>query len=635
MKIKKLKMKHFVQVLGVVCVVCLGLYLLGSTVQAVGLIDDTVDSANVYSKYPVDNYQLDYFVDSSWDWLPWNWGDGIGKSVMYGIYAITNFLWLINVYLSNATGYLVGEAYSLDFIKETSEGIGENIQMLAGINEHGFMSTGFFPGLLLLLLVVLGIYVAYTGILKRESSKAINAIVSFVTIFLLSASFIAYSGSYINKINEFSADISNASLNIGSRMILSDSTSGKESVDAIRDSLFELQVLKPWMILQFGNANSEEIGEDRVTELEAVNPFENKGKDRIEIVKTEINDHDNDYLTITKTVNRLGTTVFILIFNVILTIFVIILTGIMIFSQVLFLIFAIFLPISCLLAMIPGFNHMMKQAIMKLFNVIMMRTGITLILTVSFMLSNLIYNLTSHQPFFLVAFLQIVIFAGIFFKLNDLMGMMALRSADSQTIGSRLTRRPRRTISRAFRSFALHGLAFKGAQSWRKGKNDKKENGASTNLEKKKQGEGTGHSKQTHSQIFNRKNAAHEQIDKQPIKGQVKEKTPKDGLYKTEKPTQKSKENKAVTPELFKSKDESNTPKQHLRQTTKSRRLTLAKPADNRNSHKQAERKRPMAIDPRLLEKTHVIRRERKSQGKSQNKVIEKQPSKSVDRSRN
>lgn len=448
------------------------LTVLSISAQATGLIDDTIDTANNYSRYPIDNYQLDYFVDSSWDWLPWNWGDGIGKSVMFGLYSLTNFVWLISIYLSNATGYLVGEAYSLDFISDTTEAIGRNIQTLAGINENGFMATGFYPGLILLLILIMGIYVTYTGLIKRETTRAVGALVSFLTIFVLSASFIAYSSSYIARINEFSADISNAALDVGSRMTTpSTNASGKSSVDAIRDSLFDIQVKQPWMILQYGDSNLETVGEDRVAELEATSPFQNKGKDRTEIIKTEINELENDNMTITKTVNRLGVTVFIFFFNLLISVFVFILTGIMIFSQLLFIIFAVFLPISFLLSMIPSFNHLMKTTIMRLFNVIMMRAGITLVLTVAFSLSSMVYSLTASQPFFIVAFMQIVIFAGIYFKLNDLMGMMALNSADSQGTGSRVMRRPKQTARRALRKLAIGGLALKGLGSMR---NDKK-----------------------------------------------------------------------------------------------------------------------------------------------------------------
>ncbi|MBO1126588.1 FUSC family protein [Enterococcus faecalis] len=461
-----------------------GIFFLVSLVsipsQAAGLIDETIDSTNNYSKYPVDNYQLDYFVDSSWDWLPWNWGDGIGKSVMYGIYAITNLIWLFSVYLSNATGYLVGEAYSLDFISDTTEAIGRNIQTLAGINENGFMATGFYPGMLLLLILIIGIYVTYTGLIKRETTKAIGALTSFLTIFLLSSAFIAYSTSYISRINEFSADISNAALDVGSRMTMPNSESNsKSSVDAIRDSLFEIQVKQPWMILQYGDSDSEAIAAERVESLESTSPFANKGKDRIEIVKKEINDNDNDNMTITKTINRLGVAIFIFLFNIFISVFVFILTGIMIFSQILFIIFAVFLPISFLLSMIPSFNHLMKTTIMRLFNVIMMRAGITLVLTISFSLSAMVYSLTVNQPFFIVAFLQIVVFAGIYFKLNDLMGMMALNSGDSQSIGGRVMRRPKQTARRTIRKLAIGGLALKGLgfsrkESAKKNEPDKK-----------------------------------------------------------------------------------------------------------------------------------------------------------------
>ena len=94
------------------------LAMLGTVAHASGLVDDTIDAGNLYSKYPLSNYQLDFYVDNSWSWLPWNWLDGIGKSVQYGLYCITNFVWTISLYLSNATGYVVPVSYThLDVYK--------------------------------------------------------------------------------------------------------------------------------------------------------------------------------------------------------------------------------------------------------------------------------------------------------------------------------------------------------------------------------------------------------------------------------------------------------------------------------------------------------------------------------------
>lgn len=478
-----LKMALFVAALSLIL-----LSLLGTVAHATGLVDDTINTENLYSKYPLSNYQLDFYVDNSWAWLPWNWLDGIGKSVQYGLYCITNFVWTISLYLSNATGYVVQEAYKLDFINDMADSIGQSIQTLAGVTASGFSSTGFYVGFLLLIILVVGLYVAYTGLIKRETSKALHAVINFVVVFVLSASFIAYAPDYIKKINEFSSDISTASLDLGTKIMLPNSDSeGKDSVDLIRDSLFSIQVQQPWLLLQFGNSNIEEIGADRVEALVSASPEDEDGKTREEVVKTEIEDNDNNNLTIPQVVNRLGMVFFLLFFNLGITIFVFLLTGMMLFSQILFIIFAMFLPISFLLSMIPSYESMAKQAIVRVFNTIMTRAGITLIVTVAFSISSMFYNISTDYPFFMVAFLQIVCFAGIYMKLGDLMSMFSLNAGDSQSMGRRIFRRPylylahraRRMERRLAGAVTAGGIAGAVAGSCVAGKRTERKNTAS------------------------------------------------------------------------------------------------------------------------------------------------------------
>ena len=442
--VTKEKVFHVLKlVLLAVTVMLVLLSLLGTVAHASGLVDDTVNADNLYSKYPLSNYQLDFYVDNSWSWLPWNWLDGIGKSVQYGLYCITNFVWTISLYLSNATGYVVQQAYKLDFINDMADSIGKSIQTLAGVTEHGFSSSGFYVGFLLIIILIVGLYTAYTGLLKRETSKALHAVINFVVVFIVSASFIAYAPNYIQKINDFSSDISTASLDLGTKIMLPDSQSkGKDSVDLIRDSLFSIQVEKPWLLLQFGNSDTEEIGADRVEALVSASPSDEDGETRENVVKTEIEDNDNDNLTIPQVVNRLGMVFFLLIFNLGITIFIFLLTGMMLFSQILFIIYAMFLPVSFLMSMIPTYENMAKQAVVRVFNAIMTRAGITLVVTVAFSISSMFYNISTDYPFFMVAFLQIICFAGIYMKLGELMSMFSLNANDSQQIGRRIFRRP-------------------------------------------------------------------------------------------------------------------------------------------------------------------------------------------------
>lgn len=448
-----MRKRKILRFFGIALLVVLGvlvfLSITGTVAHAAGLVDSTVSDANAYSKYPLENYQLDFYVDSSWEWLPWNWLDGIGKSIQYGLYAITNFVWTVSLYISNATGYVVQEAYKLDFISDTASSIGKNIQTLAGVTQSGFSSEGFYVGFLLILILVMGIYVAYTGLIKSETTKAVHAVVNFLVVFILSASFIAYAPNYISKINDFSADISSSALSLGTKIVLPDSSSkGKDSVDLIRDSLFSIQVKQPWLLLQYGESDIDKLGSDRVDSLLEASPDTD---DREDIVVEEIEDKDNANLSVTKTMSRLGTVVFLFIFNIGISIFVFLLTGMMIFSQVLFIIYAMFLPVSFILSMIPTYEGMAKKALTKLFNTIMLRAGITLIITTAFSISTMFYSISSGYPFFMVAFLQIVTFAGIYFKLGDLMAMFSLQSSDTQQVGRRIMRRPYMFLGRSAR----------------------------------------------------------------------------------------------------------------------------------------------------------------------------------------
>ena len=533
----KKKIFHFLKMaLFVVALSLILLSLLGTVAHATGLVDDTINAENLYSKYPLSNYQLDFYVDNSWSWLPWNWLDGIGKSVQYGLYCITNFVWTISLYLSNATGYVVQEAYKLDFINDMADSIGQSIQTLAGVTENGFSSTGFYVGFLLLIILIVGLYVAYTGLIKRETSKALHAVINFVVVFVLSASFIAYAPDYIKKINEFSSDISTASLDLGTKIMLPNSDSeGKDSVDLIRDSLFSIQVEQPWLLLQFGNSNAEEIGTDRVEALVSASPEDEDGKTREEVVKTEIEDNDNNNLTIPQVVNRLGMVFFLLFFNLGITIFVFLLTGMMLFSQILFIIFAMFLPISFLLSMIPSYESMAKQAIVRVFNTIMTRAGITLIVTVAFSISSMFYNISTDYPFFLVAFLQIVCFAGIYMKLGDLMSMFSLNAGDSQSMGRRIFRRPylfmrhraRRMEHRIARAVsaggisggvagAVAGSAVAGKRAERKNTASKENRGNTTSSMGQRAGSKVGAVLDTKNKVKDKANAVKENIKDMP-----------------------------------------------------------------------------------------------------------------------
>ena len=451
MKTKRLQ-KPRKQILSafLVCMLLTGLFLSAANMEvaaASGLVDETIDAGNLYSQYRWDNYQIDFYVDTSWDWLPWNWMDRIDNKISSVFYGISDGIWLISVLLSSGTGYIVQQTYSLDFIGDMADDIGKNIQILAGMNTGSkkFNADGFYTWLLLFIVLIVGGYMAYTGLIKRKTTEAVSAAVNMLVIFLLTAAFIAYAPQYIKNINDFSADLSNGVLELGAKLVMpGNDEMGVKATDKIRNNLFAIQVYKPWLLLQFGTTDetaieSERIAAgvdgDRIKSILSVSPVTNFGEDRQTAVKTDIETYKNVNMTVTSVIGRFGTVLLVFFLNLIISIFVIIMCGLVIFTQLLFIIFALYLPLNFILSMLPTYNGLLKKAVEKLFNTILMRAGLTLLITIAFSLSAMIYSMSGDYPFLMVAFLQIVVFVGTYLKMDEILSMVALGDGGSNKRG--------------------------------------------------------------------------------------------------------------------------------------------------------------------------------------------------------
>ncbi len=430
-----------------VCMLLTGLFLSAANMEvsaASGLVDETVDARNLYSQYSWHNYQIDFYVDTSWDWLPWNWLDGMGNSLSSALYCLSDAIWEISVLLSNGTGYIVQQTYSLDFVGDMADNIGNNIQILAGMNTgtKSFSADGFYTWLLLFVILIVGAYMGYVGLFKRETTKAVSAGVNMFVIFLLTAAFIAYAPQYIKNINDFSADLSTGVLELGTNLVMpGNDEMGAEATDKIRNNLFAIQVYKPWLLLQFGTTDetaieSERIAAgvdgDRIKSILSVSPLANFGEDRQTAVKTEIETYKNGNMTVTGVVGRFGTVLLIFFLNFIISVFIFIMCGLVIFSQLLFIIFSLYLPLNFILSMLPTYNGMLKKAVEKLFNTILMRAGLTLLITIAFSLSAMLYSMSGTYPFLMIAFLQIVVFAGTYLKMDEILSMVALGDGNNK-----------------------------------------------------------------------------------------------------------------------------------------------------------------------------------------------------------
>ena len=444
-KIKKnKKWSYNAFVLITICIVMI--FLTSSVGYASGLMPEPDGDTNYnFMRFPLRNYQLDFYIPSRGIQLPHTMiGNATADAFNFALSGVTNILWMLNVNLSFFTGFMIQEAFELDFIGRTIDYVARNMQAI----WNGF-SRGFLPYFVLFV----GGYVAYHGMLKKEVSKALQALLNFTITFILATAFFNATPTFLNMVNDFSRDMNTIALNVGTEILLTDSP--QQGSNQIRQMLFELQVMQPYKILQFGSTDVPESRwlpflnyhglEGGVREYEYImgDPLPvYRSTPRTDALEYEIEELGNSNMLPQGLFMRLIAIIIIGIFNFFVNLFSLILAGLMIFSQLLFIIFASFLGISIILSLLPAFSGIRKKAILDLVNTFGLRIGVIMLATVTFLISAMIYSMTSTQPLAFVMFLQVIAFVGIFFTTGKILSKFSLETNESQSLAKRIVTDP-------------------------------------------------------------------------------------------------------------------------------------------------------------------------------------------------
>ncbi|MFD2391603.1 CD3337/EF1877 family mobilome membrane protein [Enterococcus gallinarum] len=404
-----------------------------SPTEAAGWVKESLggkDALYNFEKYPLDNYNLDFYVDTSWNWLPWKWGEGISETVIYAVFAITNIFWMLNVYLCYFLGFVVQEAFELDFISDMVDSLAKTIQTIAGIDKGGMLSTGLVPIFGGLLIALAGCSVVYQAVVKQHPTQAIQQALVFLFTFICCGVFFMNARSYLDKVNTVQQEINTEMLDIAKNVSLGDSKGGS-STKAIRENLFSLQIEEPWKILQFGDNDTEKVGEDRIGALLKESPYSEDEK-RNELIEKEVEDKNNGNLSVQKVYLRFGMVFLVLVANIVISLSVAILTIVLIASQVLFLLYAGFLPVAMIFSLFPGSSRILGTALQKVFQLLFTKMGITLILTIIFSISHELNALTKEKGYIWSSFLQISLWFSAATRVNELLGFMRIGGTETR-----------------------------------------------------------------------------------------------------------------------------------------------------------------------------------------------------------
>ena len=434
-------LKRIKRIASILLVVALMFVSLSPQASAVGMNEVVEENGYEYTKYEDNRYSLDIHVEDG-GWF------GISGGFSHLINQLSNGLWGISRSMSNLTGTMVRQAYNLDLVTQFSEDTGRNIQRVVGVNSSGLVSGGLLASVLSLILLIIGFYIVYVGLLKRQTSKVVNALLSFVLVILLIFSFFAYAPQHMTNLTDFSSGMNTSMLNIGTSLTYSgDTNSGDDPTENIINSLWDIQVKKPWLILQFGTTV---VDEDRVNDILS-QPYGTTGRE--DITRTEVVG-GNYEMSAGNVGARLGAVLLILATNLIISIAVIMLCAFMLLSELLFIIYMTVLPIVFIIGLLPNQVGRVKNAVVKVFGLLMTKTAIGLIVSLTFSISSVAYSLTANISFLFMCALQIMIFVGVFVNLGGLLSFIGIdpgilmKSVAGTFVAGRIANRTRKGVQR-------------------------------------------------------------------------------------------------------------------------------------------------------------------------------------------
>ncbi|MFD2391281.1 CD3337/EF1877 family mobilome membrane protein [Enterococcus gallinarum] len=440
-------------------VIMLGIFFFHPTfVEAAGWVKETIGGKNAvynFEKYSLDNYNLDFFMDTSWKWLPWKWLEGASDVVIYGIFAVTNIVWMLNVYLCYFLGFIVQDAFELDFLSELIGSLSHTIQSIAGMNGSGTLSHGLVPFFGGLLIALAGCSVIYQGVVKQQPTRAIQQAVLFLFTFICCGVFFMHTTTYLEKANEVQKEINSEMLTIA-KEILPKQKGKADAIKAVRENLFSLQIKQPWLVLQFGDSDEKVVGTERITHLLKESPYGEEGK-RNDLVEEEVTERKNGNLSVQKVYLRFGMVFLTFIVNIVISIGVLVLVVTLIASQVLFLLFVGFLPVAMIFSLFPNSSGLLGNALQKVFQLLFTKMGILLILTITFSISHELNALSKDKGLIWTSFLQIALWFSVSTRVNELLGWMKIGGAPTQA-GDRTGRFLRGMVLGSFSQGIFRGI---------------------------------------------------------------------------------------------------------------------------------------------------------------------------------
>lgn len=358
------------------------------------------------------------FFSNTWDFISLQVvDDTISETLHYSIFFVVDMFFKLNVFMTNVMLAILNFAYNTNIINSLIDNIEETMRSFTGIEGARFGDTGLFSGFLGLIGLLTALFTLYQFIVKKASISAFSSILKSVFALTLALLFFSNYTEVLKEAHSVSTDLSAALLS-GSVDISVNETSGAIESTTVRekmnDNIFTMFVHKPYLMLQYGTINVDDIGASRVEELLTTE----KGEKRRAIVIKEVTEKKNETLTYAGVINRLVFAGVMTITNVVSSIPIFLLAFFLVIFQFWFLVIALIAPFVFLWSALPNQFGVLKRYFFEMSIPLILKMGLSVISLILFGITDVLYNINTlgggTQGYIITTLLQSLILFTLF-----------------------------------------------------------------------------------------------------------------------------------------------------------------------------------------------------------------------------
>ena len=322
-------------------------------------------------KYDESRFELMTYADDKW----YQWAQKTGTAAVAGI---KNFLWNINIIISNITLMIIYQLFSLDIIELTKDSI---MEITSGTAGSLMANLGMFALAVASLGVVIRAYI-------QQNWQAFFKIVSMVVISMaLLFSIQSKNFNFVDLAHGVSVSLENAVIKVNPSLTESttyemDENIGNQVSVEVENKAYQSLVFKPYLLLQYGSTNVDEINEagsyngeeTRINEYLNANPMTSDGSElREKIAEHEYTELTNENVFAGNAFKTSAYIMGVIISTSIQAVVFFFLALMRIMLQFAFVFLLILLPFMLFMSLFPSFEGLVTQYIKGTFMVIVFK----------------------------------------------------------------------------------------------------------------------------------------------------------------------------------------------------------------------------------------------------------------------